>query len=134
MVSGLAELCERSGVGPDEIAGVFHGTTMATNAVLEHRGAGAGLITTKGFRDIIHIGRHQRPQHYSMMQEIPWQERPLVMRRFRMRCHERLVPPNGEVLVAAGRGGGAGGSARAEDGGRRGDRRVLPVLVPESRA
>src|SRR5690606_8478241 len=59
-----------------------------------------GMITTKGFRDVIHIGRHQRPQHYSIMQEIPWQDRPLVKRRHRKVVTERLVPPNGEVLVA----------------------------------
>ena len=77
---------------------VFHGTTIATNAILEHDGAVTGMITTGGYRDILHIGRHQRPQHYSIMQDIPWQDRPLVKRRFRKTVKERLVPPRGEEL------------------------------------
>ena len=57
------------------------------------------MITTKGYRDIIHIGRHQRPMHYSIMQEIPWQHHPLVRRAFRKVAAERLVPPRGEVRI-----------------------------------
>ena len=100
VMTGIIELCERNGIDPAQVDYVFHGTTIATNAILEYRGAEAGMITTKGFRDIIHIGRHQRPQHYSIMQEIPWQNRPLVKRRFRKVVTERLAPPNGDVLVA----------------------------------
>jgi N-methylhydantoinase A/oxoprolinase/acetone carboxylase beta subunit len=99
VMNGILELCRRNGIAPGGIDYVFHGTTIATNAVLEHNGAEAGMITTRGFRDIIHIGRHQRPQHYSIMQEIPWQDRPLVRRRHRKVVTERLVPPTGEVQV-----------------------------------
>lgn len=98
MISGLIELCSLAGVKPAEIGAVFHGTTIATNAVLEHRGATVGMVTTRGFRDIVHIGRHQRPQHYSIMQDIPWQARPFVKRRHRHEVTERIVPPTGEVL------------------------------------
>ena len=63
------------------------------------RARAPGMITTKGYRDIIHIGRHQRPMHYSIMQEIPWQHHPLVRRAFRKVAAERLVPPRGEVRV-----------------------------------
>ncbi|MDD9990448.1 MAG: hydantoinase/oxoprolinase family protein, partial [Rhodospirillales bacterium] len=79
--AGIAALCERSGTAPDAIAHVFHGTTISTNAVLQYDGAETGMITSAGYRDIIHIGRHQRPQNYSIMQDIPWQARPLVRRR-----------------------------------------------------
>ena len=79
---------------------VLHGTTIATNAVLEHDGSVTGMVTTKGYRDIIHIGRHQRPEHYSIMQEIPWQDRPLIKRRHRKTVTERIAPPKGEVLEA----------------------------------
>ena len=82
-----------------DIDAVFHATTVATNAVLEHDGAVVGMITTRGFRDIVHIGRHQRPQHYSVMQDIPWQVMPFVHRRHRKVVSERTVPPRGEVLV-----------------------------------
>jgi N-methylhydantoinase A/oxoprolinase/acetone carboxylase beta subunit len=95
---GLTELCERSGLRPSDVDTVFHGTTIATNAVLEHDGALAGLVTTSGFRDVVHIGRHQRPLHYSVMQDIPWQARPFVKRRHRKVVGERIVPPAGDVL------------------------------------
>ncbi|MET4697974.1 N-methylhydantoinase A [Constrictibacter sp. MBR-5] len=99
VVRGIAELCERFGVPRDAIDHVLHGTTIATNAALEYDGAVTGMITTEGYRDILHIGRHQRPQHYSIRQEIPWQDRPLVRRRHRLTVEERLVPPRGEVRV-----------------------------------
>ena len=98
VVAGLIALCDRYGIARDAIDMVFHGTTIATNAILEHDGAITGMITTEGYRDILHIGRHQRPQHYSIMQDIPWQARPLVRRRHRKTVRGRLVPPRGEVL------------------------------------
>ena len=100
MVSGLAELCSRAGVAGSDLDAVFHATTVATNAVLEHDGARVGMITTRGFRDVVHIGRHQRPLHYSVMQDIPWQAFPFVPRRHRKVVSERIVPPAGEVLTS----------------------------------
>jgi N-methylhydantoinase A len=97
MMRGINEICDQAGVPPEKIDHVLHGTTTATNAMLEHRGARTGMITTEGYRDIVHIARHQRPEHYSIMQEVPWQDRPLVRRRYRKTVPERLVPPNGEV-------------------------------------
>ncbi len=98
VVAGLMALCDKYEIPRETIDVVFHGTTIATNAILEHDGAVTGMITTDGYRDILHIGRHQRPQHYSIMQDIPWQDRPLVKRRYRKMVKERLVPPRGEVL------------------------------------
>jgi N-methylhydantoinase A/oxoprolinase/acetone carboxylase beta subunit len=99
VVAGIVELCRLCDLPHATIDHVLHGTTIGTNAVLEHDGAATGMITTAGYRDIVHIGRHQRPQHYSIRQEIPWQNRPLVLRRHRHTVPERLVPPRGEVLV-----------------------------------
>jgi N-methylhydantoinase A len=99
VLAGIRELCLRHGIAPADVGHVFHGTTIATNAVLENRGARTGMVTTKGYRDIIHVGRHQRPEHYSIMQEVPWQDRPLVQRRHRKGVSERIAPPRGEVLV-----------------------------------
>src|SRR5712671_5418513 len=99
VVAGIAELCSRSDIRRETVDHVFHGTTIGTNAVLEHDGAVTGMITTKGYRDVVHIGRHQRPQHYSIRQEVPWQDRPLVRRRHRRTVTERLVPPRGDILV-----------------------------------
>ncbi len=98
ILQGIREICSRNGIAPEEITHVFHGTTIATNAVLQHQGAVSGLITTKGFRDILHIGRHQRPQHYSIAQDIPWQAGPLIRRRHRKVVSERIAPPDGAVL------------------------------------
>ena len=99
VMQGVLELCRSVAIDPGAITHVYHGTTIATNAVLEYKGARTGMITTKGYRDIIHIGRHQRPMHYSIMQEIPWQHHPLVRRAFRKVAAERLVPPRGEVRI-----------------------------------
>ena len=99
VVTAVGELCERFGLARGAIDHVLHGTTIATNTVLEYNGAVTGMVTSEGYRDIIHIGRHQRPQHYSIMQDIPWQDRPLVRRRHRKTVPERLVLPRGEVLI-----------------------------------
>lgn len=99
VVEGIRAMCDRNGVAPAEIGHVFHGTTTATNAVLEGKGARAGMITNDGFRDVLHIGRHQRVEHYSIMQELPWQNRPLIERRYRKTVAGRLTPPTGAELV-----------------------------------
>lgn len=99
LVDGIVELCELADVSPSELDGVLHGTTVATNAVLEHRGALTGLVTTEGMRDVVHIGRHQRPEPYSVMQDIPWQSRPFVRREHRIGVAERVAPPAGEVVT-----------------------------------
>ena len=99
VITGVGELYERFGLARGEIDHVLHGATIATNAILEYNGAVTGLVTSAGYRDILHIGRHQRPQHYSILQDIPWQDRPLVRRRYRKTVPERLIPPYGEVLI-----------------------------------
>lgn len=99
VMTGLIELCAMAGIERSTIDHLLHGTTVATNAILEHKGAVTGMITNAGYRDILHIGRHQRPQNYSIQQEIPWQDRPLIKRRHRLTVPERRIPPKGEVLV-----------------------------------
>ena len=100
VLKGVVELCALAGVSPNEVRYVLHGTTTATNAVLEHKGAKAGLITNDGFRDILHIARHQRVEHYSILQDLPWQARPLIERAHRKTVPCRLIPPDGAELVA----------------------------------
>jgi N-methylhydantoinase A len=58
---GVRRICEESGVPPEELRYVMHGTTVATNALLEAKGARVGLITTKGFKQILHLARSQTP-------------------------------------------------------------------------
>jgi N-methylhydantoinase A len=61
VLNGVRRICEESGVPPEELQYVMHGTTVATNALLESKGARVGLITTKGFKQILHLARSQTP-------------------------------------------------------------------------
>lgn len=97
IMESVHQVCASAGIHVEDIDSFLHGTTIATNALLENRGAPTGMLTTAGFRDIAHIGRHQRPQNYSIMQDIPWQDRALVLRRNRRVVAER-ISGHGEVL------------------------------------
>jgi N-methylhydantoinase A len=99
VVQGVVEVCKIAGVPPGEIDLVLHGTTVATNMVIERKGADVGMITTRGFRDILHMARHKRPHNFSLQFDVPWQSKPLVKRRNRLVVDERLRPPTGEVEV-----------------------------------
>ncbi len=96
--AGLEALLTKYSIKPTEVSTIFHGTTVGTNSILEGKGAKVGLITNSGFRDILHIGRHQRPQHYSIGQEIPWQNRPLIERKFRKTIACRFDSSGNEII------------------------------------
>ena len=100
VVEGVRGLCAKADVTLSEIDNLLHGTTVATNIVLTYNGAEVGMITTEGFRDIIHIARHKKPFNFSLQLELPWQSRPLVKRRNRLTVSERVTVPHGEVLAA----------------------------------
>lgn len=97
VIAALGELLSMAGATAGDVGHFMHGTTVATNIVLEHNGARTGLITTEGFRDILHIARHKRPQTFSLQLDLPWQTHPLVRRRHRLTVPERIVPP-GDVV------------------------------------
>jgi N-methylhydantoinase A len=97
VVKGIVEICKMASVAADDVDMVFHGTTVATNMVIERKGAEVGMITTRGFRDILHMARHKRPHNFSLQFDVPWQSMPLVKRRNRIVVDERLMPPTGEV-------------------------------------
>jgi 5-oxoprolinase (ATP-hydrolysing)/N-methylhydantoinase A len=97
-VRGIRELCDGAGTAPSQLEQVFHGTTIATNIVIEHNGAQVGLITTEGYRDILHIARHKKPLNFSNYQDLPWQRYPIVRRRHRLTVPERITR-DGSVLV-----------------------------------
>lgn len=98
-MDGIEVLSERAGIDPSDIDMFFHGTTVATNIVLEHNGCNVGMITTEGFRDLLHIARKKRPLNYSNYQDLPWQKWQLVPRRNRRVVPER-IDAAGNVLVA----------------------------------
>ncbi len=99
VTNGVLQVCNMAGVERGDIDVLFHGTTVATNMVIERNGAEVGMLTTKGFRDILHMARHKRPHNFSLQFDVPWQSKPLVKRRNRLPITERLMPPTGEIEV-----------------------------------
>jgi N-methylhydantoinase A len=97
VVAGVLQVCKQAGVAPGDIDVLFHGTTVATNMVIERNGADVGMLTTRGFRDIMHMARHKRPHNFSLQFDVPWQSKPLVKRRNRIPITERLAPPTGRI-------------------------------------
>jgi N-methylhydantoinase A len=87
ILDGLRALVAREGVMPEELTFVAHGTTVATNALLEGKGARTGLVTTRGFRDLLEIARQKRPHLYDLQADKP---PPLVPRFLRREVGERL--------------------------------------------
>ncbi|MFC4799318.1 hydantoinase/oxoprolinase family protein [Neobacillus sp. GCM10023253] len=99
VIRGIKELCEKAGVPVSEVDYVLHGTTVATNITIERNGAVVGMLTTKNYRDILHIARHKKAQNFSIQQDLPWQAHPLVLRRNRLPITEKLAAPDGKVKV-----------------------------------
>ena len=94
IAEGLERLLAEHDINPAAVAFVAHGTTVATNMVIERRGARTGLITTRGCRDILEIGRQTRPALYDYSVLKP---EPLVPRRRRLEVTERLDPKGAVV-------------------------------------
>ena len=94
IVEGLHTLRTAQGIDADAIHRVSHGTTVATNALLQRRGATVALITTKGFQDLLEIGRQIRPHMFSLQMDYPT---PLVPRERRFEIDERVMA-TGDVL------------------------------------
>jgi len=96
VIEGLEKLLAETGIGGSTVDVVLHATTVATNAVLERKGAKTGLITTQGFRDVLIIGRQKRYETYDMYLDKP---EPLVQRRHIIEVVER-VAPDGSVVTS----------------------------------
>ena len=94
IVDGIQHYAKQYGTLP-LLSRVIHGTTVNSNAILEHKGARCGLITTRGFRDILEIGRQTRPDLYRWHINRPT---PLIPRHLRFEVTER-ISAKGEVLV-----------------------------------
>jgi 5-oxoprolinase (ATP-hydrolysing) len=86
-LEGLTELLRAASLTLADIGDVVHGTTLVTNALIERRGARLGLITTRGFRDILEMGTEQRYDIYDLFLQFPV---PLVPRRHRLEVAERM--------------------------------------------
>lgn len=93
--TGLAHLVKALALNPSSVRHLGHGTTVATNLVIERKGARTGLITTRGFRDVLEIGRQTRPHlyDYDVVRPVP-----LVPRELRIEVDERVMS-DGTVRV-----------------------------------
>jgi len=87
IAAGVEQGVGQVGATPAEVGYFGHGTTVATNALIQHRGARTGLITTGGFRDLLEIGRQKRPDLYDMQADKP---PTLVSRDLRLEVAERM--------------------------------------------
>lgn len=95
-IEATETLKRRAGLGPGDIGFIFHGTTLATNAIIQRRVAPTALVTTAGFADVLEIGRHWRSDLYDLDLKRP---DPLVARPLRFEVAER-IGADGEVVSA----------------------------------
>ena len=96
IIEGMRQVCEKASIEPAQIQQIIHGTTLATNALIERRGAKTALITTEGFRDVIEMRSESRFEQYDLNLTLP---EPLLPRQQRYTVSER-VSAKGEILVA----------------------------------
>lgn len=95
VLDGVARILAQAGLTPREIAILVHGTTLATNAIIERKGARTALVTTAGFRDVLALGNESRYDQYDLDITLP---QPLVPRHLRLSVPERL-DNLGDVLL-----------------------------------
>ncbi|PKM84069.1 MAG: 5-oxoprolinase [Firmicutes bacterium HGW-Firmicutes-13] len=87
VISGIKKILKENNLTPEFVSYLLHGTTVATNALLELKGARTALLTTKGFRDVLEIGRQTRPDLYNFFRRKPV---PVVTRDLRFEVEERI--------------------------------------------
>ena len=95
IVEGIHKVCTAAGIAPGDVTQIIHGTTLATNALIERRGAKTALITTEGFRDVIEMRTESRFEQYDLNLTLP---EPLLPRQQRYTLRER-IDANGNVLI-----------------------------------
>jgi N-methylhydantoinase A len=100
VIEVIREMLERDDIPPSSMGKAIHGTTLVTNLIIERKGATTGLLTTRGFRDALEIGREMRYDIYDIFLELP---KPLCPRRRRLEVAERL-DNTGKVLTPLTRG------------------------------
>ena len=115
VLTGIAHILRDAGLAPGDVALVVHGTTLATNAIIERKGAATALITTEGFRDVLAMGNESRYDQYDLQIRLP---EPLVPRHLRLPVPER-VDAEWPRAAAAGRRRGARAGADAAHRARR---------------
>jgi N-methylhydantoinase A len=95
IIDGTHQVCRKAGIDPSGIEQIIHGTTLATNALIERRGAKTALVTTEGFRDVIEMRTESRFEQYDLNLSLP---EPLLPRHRRYTLRER-IDATGAVLI-----------------------------------
>ncbi|MFT6898977.1 MAG: N-methylhydantoinase A [Paraglaciecola sp.] len=95
IIQGMNEVCAKAGIQTSQIEQIIHGTTLATNALIERSGAKTALITTQGFRDVIEMRTESRFEQYDLNLSLP---EPLLPRQQRYVLQERIAA-TGEILI-----------------------------------
>jgi N-methylhydantoinase A/oxoprolinase/acetone carboxylase beta subunit len=108
VLQGVRRALELAGIGPADVSHLGHGTTVATNALLERRGARTGFVTTRGFGDLLHLARQTRPELYR-----PCVGRPAPLAEMSVEVDERLSPAGVERPLEPGSAGRAAKRLRA---------------------
>lgn len=96
VLTGVQRILEQAGLHTRDVCEVLHGTTVGSNTMLQKVGAKCGLLTTRGFRDVLEIGRVRTPTMFDLSWDKPV---PLVERRYRYEIDERVLA-SGEILRA----------------------------------
>lgn len=95
IIQGLGALIAQAGIAPQDITEIVHGTTTASNTILQKVGANTGVLTTEGFRDVLEIGRIRTPTMF----DLAWQKpQPLATRRWRRGIRERIAADGSIVM------------------------------------
>jgi N-methylhydantoinase A len=94
VLDGIGGLLRRAGLRPADLVEILHGTTVGSNTLLQKSGACTGLITTRGFRDVLEIGRVRTPDMFDLQWDKPV---PLVPRRLRREVAERIAADGGVI-------------------------------------
>ena len=95
IIDGMHQVCTKAGIAPAQIEQIIHGTTLATNALIERRGAKTALITTQGFRDVIEMRTESRFEQYDLNLTLP---EPLLPRQMRYTVPGRMDASGAELL------------------------------------
>ncbi len=98
IIEGMHQVCAKAGIDPGQIGQIIHGTTLATNALIERRGAKTALITTEGFRDVIEMRTESRFEQYDLNLSLP---EPLLPRQMRYTVPGRIDATGAELMPLA---------------------------------
>ena len=125
---GFMAALAAAGADPATLQAIVHGTTTTTNALLERKIAKVGLITTRGFRDVLELGRRTRPQPYGLRGTF----RPMIDRELRLEVPERM-DADGKVLTPLDEAAVAEAAQDAAGGRLRGGGDPLPAQLHQRR-